>query len=79
MVVNGVEVHPIDVRCLEDMAPVYIVFGNNGVFSSQWGIVDQNRQVTIHKDFTISFNERCKYYGITEECEKQKKAVIVQF
>ncbi len=81
MVVNGIEVHPVDVRGLKDMSPVYIVFEDDGVFSSQWGIVDQNRQVTIHKDFTISFNERCRYYGLAEGDEKQsaKKAVIVQF
>ncbi len=61
MVVSGVEVYPVnDITELEDKTPVYIKFDKEGIFTSQWGIVDQNRHVTIHKDFILSFNDRCK-------------------
>ena len=80
MVVSGVELFPIDITELEDKAPVYIEFSNEDVFASQWGIVDQKRKVTIHKDFTLSFNNKCKYYGLHEEEKKgTNKGIIVQF
>jgi len=80
MFVSGVELFPIDITALEDKDPVYIKFVNEGVFTSQWGIVDQKRKVTIHKDFTLSFNNKCKYYGLHEEEKKgTNKGIIVQF
>ncbi len=81
MVVSGVELFPVeDIAELEDRTPVYIKFDTEGMFTSQWGIVDQNRRVTIHKDFILSFNDRCKYYGIFREKRKNiAKGVIVQF
>ncbi len=83
MCVNGITLFPVDVENLEDREPIFIEFDNDngGVFTSQWGIVDQKRKVTIHKDFTLSFNNRCKYYGLHAEEEKNKvrNGVIVQF
>ena len=80
MVVSGVELFPIDISDLADKDPVYIEFANEDVFTSQWGIVDQKRKVTIHKDFTLSFNNKCKYYGLHEEGKKgTSKGVIVKF
>ena len=80
MVVSGVELFPIDITELEDKAPVYIEFSNEDVFASQWGIVDQKRKVTIHKDFTLSFNNKCKYYGLREDnMDNQRKGVIIKF
>ena len=80
MFVSGVELFPIDITELDDKEPVYIEFVNEDVFTSQWGIVDQKRKVTIHKDFILSFNNKCKYYGLHEEEQKDgNKGVILQF
>ena len=80
MIVNGVELYPVDITALDDKEPVYIEVPEESVFTSQWGIVDQRRKVTIHKDFTISFNNKCKYFGLHEEEKKStNKGVIVQF
>ncbi len=81
MVVSGIELYPVeDISELEDRTPVYIKFDTEGILTSQWGIVDQNRRVTIHKDFTLSFNDRCKYYVFFRKKRKNMtKGVIVQF
>jgi hypothetical protein len=80
MIVNGVELYPVDITALDDKEPVYIEVPEESIFTSQWGIVDQRRKVTIHKDFTISFNNKCKYFGLhEEEKESTNKGVIVQF
>ena len=81
MNIRGVELYPVKrIEDLEDKTPVYIKFENEDVFTSQWGIVDQNKRVTIHKDFTISFNNRCKYYGLNKnEGNKAKKGIVVKF
>ncbi|ADL36409.1 hypothetical protein bpr_IV044 (plasmid) [Butyrivibrio proteoclasticus B316] len=81
MVVSGIEVYPVDVTSLEDKSPVYIEFDGNSAFTSQWGIVDQKLHRTIHKDFIITFNDRCRYYGLYKDRseKKEKKGVIVKF
>lgn len=80
MIVNGVELYPVDITALDDKEPVYIEVPEESTFTSQWGIVDQRRKVTIHKDFTITFNNKCKYFGLHEEEKKStNKGVIVQF
>lgn len=80
MIVNGVELYPVDITALDDKEPVYIEVPEESIFTSQWGIVDKRRKVTIHKDFTISFNNKCKYFGLHEEEKKStNKGVIVQF
>ena len=81
MCLNGITLYEIsDITKQPDRAPIYIEFQNEGTFKNQWGIVDQNRHVTIHKDFTLSFNDRCKYYGLSKEDSKNpQKAVIVKF
>lgn len=80
MIVNGVELYPVDITALDDKEPVYIEVPEESIFTSQWGIVDQRRKVTIHKDFTINFNNKCKYFGLHEEEKKStNKGVIVQF
>lgn len=80
MIVNGVELYPVDITALDDKEPVYIEVPEESIFTSQWGIVDQRRKVTIHKDFTISFNNKCKYFGLHKEEKKStNKGVIVQF
>ncbi len=83
MCVNGITLFPVDIHTLDDREPIFIEFDNDngGVFTSQWGIVDQKRKVTIHKDFTLSFNDKCKYYGLHAEEEKNevRTGVIVKF
>jgi hypothetical protein len=81
MKISGVEVYPANIRGVPDKEPVYIEFENEGVFKSQWGIVDQSRHATIHKDFTISFNDRCRYYCLNKDevSSMQRSGVIVQF
>lgn len=80
MVVGGIELFPVDVTTLSDRDPVYIVFEDRGIFKSQWGIVDKGRHVTIHKDFTLSFNDKCKYYWPCKtEHLPRNKGVVVNF
>ncbi|WP_026659221.1 hypothetical protein [Butyrivibrio sp. AC2005] len=80
MVVSGIELYPVDITSLDDTEPVYIEFTGEGVFKSQWGIVDKRRKVTIHKDFTITFNKKCRYFGLHEEEKKDlNEGVIVKF
>lgn len=84
MFVSGIEVYPVNIECLSDKDPVYIVFDEGSPFISQWGIVDRRRKATIHKDFVITFSDKCRYYGLnrqdTENNKKEnKKGVIVKF
>ncbi len=81
VIINGVEVFPVNVRELPDKEPVYIQFDDEKVFKSQWGIVDKNRRATIHKDFVLSFNDGCRYYSLNEEfmSDTQNRGVIVKF
>ncbi len=82
MVISGVEVYPVNVTWLSDKEPVYIEFDDDSPFNSQWGIVDTKRRATIHKDFVISFSDKCRYYGLHELEEAdfcEEKGVIVNF
>ncbi len=80
MVVDGIELFPVDVTALSDRDPVYIVLENQKIFENQWGIVDKGRRVTIHKDFTLSFNDKCKYYWPCKtEHLTRHKGVVVNF
>ena len=81
MTISGVEVYAADVKQMPDKTPVYIEFSESDAFTSQWGIVDQKRHATIHKDFVLTFNDKCRYYSLCNHFPKEegKKGVIVNF
>lgn len=63
--VNNQTLHEVSPKSLVDKEPVYVMFPNNAM-PAQWGIVDAYRHITIHKDLTIRFTDRCKYYALSE-------------
>lgn len=58
---------------LSDQEPVYIIFPDNS-FPAQWGVVDIDRGITIHKNMTIRFTNLCKYFVLSKE-DKNKKPI----
>ncbi len=48
-----------------DKQPVYVMFEKAAGLESQWGIVDMDHRLTIHKDFKLSFSDRLKYFAYT--------------
>lgn len=70
--VNNQKLYEVSVKALEDKQPVYVQFPNDAM-PAQWGVVDVDRGITIHKDLTIRFTDRCKYFALAKG-EKKKES-----
>ncbi len=71
MMIDGITLYPVNIWNLEDRDPVYIKFNDETIFKSQWGIVDKSHSATIHKDFTISFSDKCSYFSMKDFANKK--------
>lgn len=66
MKIDGIMVYEVNIHNVPDKTPIYIEFEGNNSLQSQWGVVDAQHKTTIHKDFTINFSDKVKYYSPTE-------------
>jgi len=77
--VDGRELFCVKLDELIDKEPVYVVVPElNNALQPGWGIIDIERKITIHKNLTIRFNEKCKYYMMIKE-EGQSNSNIIKF
>lgn len=77
--VDGRELFYVRLDELIDKEPVYVVVPNlDNALQPGWGIIDMGRQITIHKDLTIRFNNKCKYYMMSK-AEEQSNDNIIRF
>lgn len=65
--IEGRELFCVSTEQLIDKEPVYVVVPDlKEELQPGWGIVDQERKITVHKDITIRFNKKCKYYMMSK-------------
>ena len=57
---------PIHIKNMKKNMPVYIKFPKNTGMESQWGIIDFDHKITIHKDYRIAISDSLRYFTLPE-------------